>query len=74
MKSYKHPLSFNYKNIYPDVKLIHSFEGGVVYKATKDGKYYLIFDEGTMDDFLLPVLILLALVSVLVSSFLYHIF
>jgi len=52
MKIYKHPVSFNYREIYPDVKIIGGFEGGAIYKATKADKHYLIIDEGTMADFL----------------------
>ena len=28
------------------------FEGGVIYTAEKDGRFYAIIDEGTMADFL----------------------
>ena len=52
MKVVKFPLSYYFKEIYPDAKRIGGFEGGAIYKATKDGKYYLIVDEGTMADFL----------------------
>jgi hypothetical protein len=52
MKITKHPFGFNYKDIYPEAKMIGGFEGGAIHKATKKGKYYLIIDEGTMADFL----------------------
>ncbi len=52
MKISKHPFRFNYKEIYPDLKAIGGFEGGAIYKATKDNKYYLIVDESTMADML----------------------
>lgn len=52
MKVTKHPFGFNYKDIYPDAKIIGAFEGGAIYKATKKRKYYLIIDEGTMADLL----------------------
>lgn len=52
MKVTKHPFGFNYKDIYPDAKMIGSFEGGALYKAIKKDKYYLIIDEGTIADFL----------------------
>lgn len=32
--------------------MIGGFEGGAIYKASKDGKFYLIIDEGTLADFL----------------------
>ena len=49
MKISKHPVRYNYKE---DIKEIGGFEDGVIYKATKDGKYYLIIDEGTLAEFL----------------------
>ena len=52
MKITKHPIGFNYREIFPNVKMIGGFEGGAIYKATKDSKYYLIIDEGTLADFL----------------------
>ncbi len=52
MKAQQHPFGFNYKEIYPDARLIKVFEGGRTYKATKGGKYYLIIDEGPLADFL----------------------
>lgn len=48
----KHPFRYNYKAEFPNLKEIASFEGGVIYKATKDKKHYLIIDEGTRADFL----------------------
>jgi len=52
MKIYKHKFGFNYRELFPDSKMIGGFEGGVVYKASKEGKSYLIIDEGTLADFL----------------------
>lgn len=52
MRVYKHPYRFNYQELYPDVEMIGGFEGGAIYKATKDDKYYLIIDEGTLADML----------------------
>lgn len=48
----KHPVGFNYKEIYSNPKMIGGFEGGAIYKAAKEGKYFLIIDEGTLSDFL----------------------
>jgi hypothetical protein len=52
MKTSKHPFGFNYKELYPNAKMIGGFEGGAIYKAVKDEKHYLIIDEGTLADFL----------------------
>jgi len=52
MKISKHPFRYNYRELYPDAKMIGEFEGGAIYKAEKNDKYYLIIDEGTMADFL----------------------
>ncbi|MBK9097490.1 MAG: hypothetical protein IPM14_05050 [bacterium] len=52
MKIYKHKFGFNYRKLFPDSKMIGGFEGGAIYKASKDGKFYLIIDEGTLADFL----------------------
>lgn len=48
----KHPFRYKYKPEFPDLQEISAFEGGAIYKATKDNKHYLIIDEGTMADFL----------------------
>lgn len=52
MKITKHPIGFNYRELFPNAKMIGGFEGGAIYKATKENKYYLIIDEGTLADFL----------------------
>lgn len=52
MKITKHPFRYNYKEHFPDMKEIGGFEGGAIYKAEKDNKYYLIIDEGTLAEFL----------------------
>ena len=51
MKTVKLPFSYYFKEIYPEAKRIGSFEGGSIYKAIKDNKYYLIIDEKTMAGF-----------------------
>ena len=33
---------------FPDKTLLKGFEGGAVYAAEKEGKFYLILDESTM--------------------------
>ncbi|MFZ1517691.1 MAG: hypothetical protein WAU11_02895 [Ignavibacteriaceae bacterium] len=52
MKIYKHKFGFNYRELFPDSKMIGGFEGGAIYKAIKESKFYLIIDEGTLADFL----------------------
>lgn len=52
MKTTKHPFRYNYKAEFPKIKEIGAFEGGVIYRALKDNKHYLIIDEGTLADFL----------------------
>lgn len=52
MKITKHPFRYKFKERFPDAKSIAGFEGGAIYKATKDGKYYLVVDEGTLADIL----------------------
>lgn len=52
MKIYKHKFGFNYRELFPDSKMIGGFEGGAIYKAIKDNKHFLIIDEGTLADFL----------------------
>ena len=37
-----------YENDFPDIKSLKSFEGGSIYTAEKDEKYYLILDESSM--------------------------
>lgn len=48
----KHPFRYNYTEQFPDLKMVGGFEGGAIYKAIKDGKHYLIIDEGTLAEFL----------------------
>jgi len=48
----KHHFRYNYKAEFPNLKEIAAFEGGTIYKATKDNKLNLIIDEGTLADFL----------------------
>lgn len=37
---------------FPDRRPIFSAEGGVVYEAARDGKFYVIVDEATLADLL----------------------
>lgn len=52
MKTTKHPYRYNYTAEFLNIKEIAAFEGGAIYRATKDDKHYLIIDEGTLADFL----------------------
>lgn len=52
MRVTKHPFQYNFRDKFPDAKMIGGFEGGAIYKATKNGKHYLIVDEGTLADIL----------------------
>lgn len=37
---------------FPNKTLLKGFEGGAVYTAERDDKFYVVTDEGTMLDFL----------------------
>jgi len=37
-----------YEDDFPDIKSLKGFEGGSIYTAVKDEKYYLILDESSM--------------------------
>ena len=37
-----------YEDDFPDIKSLKGFEGGSIYTAEKDEKYYLILDESSM--------------------------
>ena len=54
MKMESHPYNFPISEYFPIRRLFAGFEGGSLELAEKDGKYYLIADEGTLADFLLP--------------------
>ena len=38
----------SYEDDFPEKTMLKGFEGGAVYLSEKNGKYYLILDEGTM--------------------------
>ena len=52
MKISRRPFQYKFRDKFPDSKMIGGFEGGAIYKATKEGKYYPIIDEGTLADIL----------------------
>jgi hypothetical protein len=39
---------------FPNKRMVKGFMGGAIYAAEKDGKFYVIEDEGTMAGFLEP--------------------
>ncbi|MBU1099795.1 MAG: hypothetical protein KKA84_05250 [Bacteroidetes bacterium] len=45
-------MDFNLATTFPNKQRITGFEGGVVYGALKDGKFFLIVDSRTLADFL----------------------
>jgi hypothetical protein len=48
------PYNYPMEKDFPERRLLSSFEGGSLWLAEKDGRYYVIADEGTMADFLIP--------------------
>ncbi len=48
------PFKYDFRKRFPQLRRIREFEGGAVYAAEKNDKFYLIVDEGTMADFILP--------------------
>ncbi|MGB1286790.1 MAG: hypothetical protein ACPG7F_09680 [Aggregatilineales bacterium] len=47
-----HPWNYNWNRRFPENEMVFLFEGSALFSAEKDGKYYLISDNGTMADFL----------------------
>ena len=54
MRIEKHPMGYDARQRFPDMRRVKLFEGGAIYAAEKFGRFYLIIDEGTMADFLMP--------------------
>lgn len=54
MQVERHPYNDPIQKIFPDCRRLFACEGGVVWLAEKDGHYYVIVDEGTLADFLMP--------------------
>lgn len=48
----KHPARYKFREVFPNLIEISELEGGVIFRASKDNKHYLIIDEGTLADFL----------------------
>lgn len=42
------PYNYDYHSIFPDMIEYLGWEGGMAYKAIKNGKPYLIIDDGSM--------------------------
>ena len=47
--------SYNYKGLYPNLRLDRLFEGGIEFSAHNDGKYIYIIDSSTMCDFVCDI-------------------
>jgi len=54
MRMERYPYNYPIEEYFPERRLVKGFEGGEVSSSEKDGIYYLLQDEGTMVDFLLP--------------------
>lgn len=54
MRTESHPYNYLIKERFAELRLVKQFEGGRLSIAEKGGFYYLVIDEGTMADFLLP--------------------
>lgn len=54
MRVERFPFKYDFRKRFPQSRRVGGFEGGAVYAAEKSDKFYLIVDEGTMADFILP--------------------
>jgi hypothetical protein len=54
MRMERYPNNYPVNEFFPERRSLKGFEGGELFLAEKDGLYYLIADEGTMADFLMP--------------------
>jgi hypothetical protein len=54
MRMESHPYDYPIAKYFPERQPFSEFEGGSLWLAEKDGAYYVIIDEGTMADFLIP--------------------
>ena len=54
MRIEKHPYNYPIEENFPLRQRLVDFEGGSLWLAEKDGHFYVIVDEGTMADFLMP--------------------
>lgn len=52
MKRQNHCIDFNLATTFPNKQRITGFEGGFVFEAMKDGKFFLVVDSRTLADFL----------------------
>jgi hypothetical protein len=52
MQTKKYPSTFPVEKHYPERDLLLGLEGGAIWIAEKEGRYYLIVDERSMADFL----------------------
>jgi hypothetical protein len=52
MRIEKHPFGFDVCDQFPNARPFRGWEGGCAYRAEREGKAFVIIDEGTMADFL----------------------
>jgi hypothetical protein len=51
----QHPFNYNWIRRFPDYELVVGGEGTSVFSARGEGAWWLIYDEGTLGEFLDPV-------------------
>jgi len=54
MRTEKLPFNYELSKRFPERRIIKMFEGGALFAAERDGKFYLINDQRTMAEFILP--------------------
>jgi hypothetical protein len=52
MRVERHPYKFDIYGQFPNAREFRGWEGGCAFRAERDGRPFLIIDEGTMADFL----------------------
>ncbi len=52
MRTTHHPYTFSVERQFPNARHLGGWEGGGAHTAERDGKWFIIIDEGTMADFL----------------------
>jgi hypothetical protein len=50
MRVVKHPYNFPIRANFPNARAFRAWEGGGAYRAERDGKVFVIIDEGTLAD------------------------
>jgi hypothetical protein len=54
MRIEHHPWTYDLEARFPQTRIAFGYEGGYVAAAESDAKFYIVGDERTMADFLLP--------------------